>query len=449
MIRFRFALGFRAAAAAGILAAPQFAADVRHLTLTEAVHLAVAQNRGLKIARLRVRENEQKKAGAHANYFPDVTNQSNALHITELQNVVIPVGSFGSVRGTLIPDQAIILPQGQNTFESSGTEVSQQLTQLIRVHAANRVAAADVAISRDDVKKAATQVALQVHTLYFAILIAHLEKSAAEQQVAYAGEHFRESEDDVRNGSALRVATIDARAGLLESEQALLTVELKLSDLTAELDDLLGLPLDTQLVLDPAVPMNVGQQSREEYVKIAWAGNPEIQGAEDSVRKAKAAVSVAKAAYIPDVTAYMRYSYQNGVAFLVRNFGTFGFHMDWEVFDFGRRRAAVREREEGLAQAEENLRRLKEEVAVGIELACNKLERTRSMVQVAGQVVELRKESERLAQNQMANGVVLASERRQATAATYKAQAGFLQANLGYLLAWAELEQAVGRTPGF
>jgi outer membrane protein TolC len=44
--------------------------------------------------------------------------------------------------------------------------------------------------------------------------------------------------------------------------------------------------------------------------------------------------------------------------------------------------------------------------------------------------------------------VMLVSDRRQATAASYQAQAEFLQADLGYLLAWAELQQAVGRTPG-
>ena len=34
----------------------------------------------------------------------------------------------------------------------------------------------------------------------------------------------------------------------------MLTADLQLSDLTTELNDLLGLPLDTQLDLDPAVP---------------------------------------------------------------------------------------------------------------------------------------------------------------------------------------------------
>jgi len=136
------------------------------------------------------------------------------------------------------------------------------------------------------------------------------------------------------------------------------------------------------------------------------------------------------------------------VPFLVRNFGTFGVDLDYDLFDFGKRRAAVRERAAQLAQAEQNLERLKEEVAVAIERSYNKVERTKSLVNVATQVATLRQESERLATNQAAQGEVLVSERRQATAARYKAQADLLQASLGYLLARAELEQAVGRTPG-
>jgi outer membrane protein TolC len=310
------------------------------------------------------------------------------------------------------------------------------------------MAAAEVAVSRDDLKKAENQVALQTHALYFGILIARLQKQAAEQQSTYAREHLRESEEDVRNGNALRVATIEGNAGLLESEQSVLTTELQLSDLTLELNDLLGLPLDTQLELDPGVPANVDRRPREEYIRTAWSENPEVLAAEKVIEKTRAAVTAAKSAYLPDITAYARHSYQNGVPFLVRNFGTFGFNLDWDVFDFGKRRAAVREREAQLAQAEENLRRLKEEVAVGIERSYNKLERTANLVQVANQVVKLRQESERLAGNQLTEGVVLTSERQQTTAASYKAQADLLQARLGYLLAWAELEQAVGRTPG-
>ena len=430
-------------------AVPQYAADVRRLTLKEAVHLAVDQNRALKIARLKVTENEQEKAGEHSGYFPVLTNQSNALHITDLQNVVIPAGTLGEVGGALIPAQSVAIPQGQLTFYSSGTQLSQPLTQLIRVRARNRMAAAEVAVSREDLKNAENQVALRVHELYFGILIASLQHQAAEEQTASAGEDLRESEEEVSKGSVLKVAAIRARADVLKGRQNVLTAELQLADLTTELDDVLGLPLDTRLELDPAVPTNFARRPREDYIRIAWSENPQISAADEEVQKARAAVSVAKTAYIPDITAYARHSYQDGVPFLVRNFGTFGLHLDWVVFDFGKRQAALRGREAQLASAEENVRRLRDEVAVSIERCYNKLERTRNLVQVANQVLALRQEGERLARNQLAEGIVLASERRQATAATYQAQADLLQASLGYLLAQAELEQAVGRTPGF
>ena len=52
-------------ALAVIAAAPQYASDIRRLTLTGAVHLAISQNRALKIARLKVTENEYKIGRAH------------------------------------------------------------------------------------------------------------------------------------------------------------------------------------------------------------------------------------------------------------------------------------------------------------------------------------------------------------------------------------------------
>jgi outer membrane protein TolC len=423
-------------------------AEVRRLTLTEAVHLAMTQNRALKIARLKVEENQQKKAGDHSSYFPTITNQSNLLHITELQNVVIPAGGLGSSGGTLIPPQGVNVQQGKLTLFSSGTMIAQPLTQLIRIHQQNRIGAAEVAISRDDVKKAENEIAVQVHTLYYSILVAQLQKKAGEQRTEYANENLRESEEDVRNGSALKVTAIGSRAELLEGKQSVLTADLQIADLKTELNDLLGLPLNTELDLDPAVPTSFDTENKGEYLKVAWVENPQIRAAEEAVHKARAAVAAAKTAYSPDITAYARHSYQNGVPFLVHNFGTFGVNLNFDVFDFGKRRAAVGERAVQLAEAEQNLERLKDEITVSVERSYNKVERTRQMVDVASEVAKLRQESERVTTNQFAQGVVQVSERRQASAANYKAQAELLQASLGYLLARAELEQAIGRTPG-
>ena len=448
MIR-RQLLRISATAAALLLcAASALTAEVRRLRLAEAVHLAVEQNRTLKIARFKVQENEHRKEGARSAYFPTITNQSNALHISELQDLSIPPGAFGTAAGVPVPARNTALPQGKNTLFTSGTMVAQPLTQLLRIHQENRIAAAEVATSRDDLKNTENEIALQVHALYYGILIAQLQKKAAEQETSFATEGLRENENDVRNGSALQVATLQSRAELLQGQQSVLTAELQLEDYTAELNDLLGLPLDTKLELDLEVEANFETLPKDEYVKEAWEENPEIHAAEEAVEKARAGVVAAKTAYIPDITAYARHSYQDGVPFLVRNFGDFGIHLNYTLWDFGKRRATVRERSSQLAEAEQHLEHLKEKVAVAIDKSYNKLERTKNMINVAAQVAQLRQESERLATNQATQGVVLISDVRHATAANYEAKAELLQANLGYLLAWAELQRTVGRVPG-
>jgi len=277
--------------------------------------------------------------------------------------------------------------------------------------------------------------------LYFAVLTAELQKRAAEEQIAYARQELKENTEGVRNGSLLRVSGIQGGLDVLQGQQAVLTADLQVTD------DLLGLPLDTKLDLQPIESIGPDRRPLEEYLQAAWANNPEIAAAEESIKKARAAVTSAKSAFIPDITAYASDTWQNGVPFIVPNVGAVGVQLNYEVFDFGKRRAAVREREAQLAEAEENLNRLKDSISAQVERTYNAVERTKNLVTVAGQVVALRRENERLSKNQVTEGVVTVANTLEAASATYKSQVDLLQANLNYMLAWAELKQTIGQVP--
>ncbi len=427
---------------------PQYGADVRKLSLKEAVELAISQNHSLRIARLKIVENEQKKAGERASYFPQIKDAANAGDSTGVDHLVIPAGTLGRVQGQLVPGNAVNIPQGLHHLLLNEASISQPLTQLIRIHEANRIASAEVAISRADLKKAEDQVAVDVHRLYFAVLSAELEKRAAEEQIAYAKQELKENTEGVRNGSLLRVAEIQGDTAVLQGQQAALTADLQVGDLNTELDDLLGLPLDTRLDLQPIEAIGTDKLPLEQYVQAAWANNPEIASAQESIKMARAAVTSAKSAFIPDVTAYASDTWQNGVAFVVPNFGSVGVRLNYDVFDFGKRRAAVKEHEAQLSEAEENLQRLKDSLSAQVERDYNAVERTKNLVAVADQVVALRRESERLSKNQVTEGAVTVANTLEAASATYKSQVDQLQANLNYTLAWAELKQTIGQTPG-
>ena len=417
----------------------------RKLTLQEAVELATRQNHALKAASYAVAAEQQKRHIAESNYLPTITNESNLLHITDLQRVEVPTGAFGVIPGgASIPPSNLFLTQGTKTLETSGTMIAQPLTQIVKIHQANKIAAADVKASEASLTKTSTDMVFRVHELYYRILATQMQRRAAELQIASGNENVNESTQQVKNGSLLRVELLDSRASLLEAKQTLLTYDSQVSDLSVELNDLLGLPLDTKLLLDADVNVALDVPPRAESVTTALNNNPEIKEALQQVSKAEAAHAAAKAEYIPDVTAFARYSYQNGVPFVDRNFGTFGIHLTYDLFDGGKRRSLVRERRDEVSQAKENLQRIKDEVEVRIATIYNRMETTRAMVEVKKEYLAARDENARLAEDQFRQGITLASQRDASLAQAMKARASLMDASLAYLLARDDLTRTLG-----
>jgi outer membrane protein TolC len=159
------------------------------------------------------------------------------------------------------------------------------------------------------------------------------------------------------------------------------------------------------------------------------------------------AVRLAKRQYLPDIEVFARYSYQDNVRFLARNFGTFGVHFSYDLSDGGRRSAAVGEHKAQLAQAEENLARIREEVELRAQTAYNKLERTPEMMNVSEELLALRTESRRVSAQQMQEGTALRSQVDSAAAHGLDAKTLLLQSQLDYIQARDELTEAMGITP--
>ena len=420
----------------------------RHITLHEAVQLALNHNHDVRIASYTVEEKQHAKEAAKSSYFPSIRNDSSFMHVTDTELIQIKAGSLGVAGGTSIPPVNAIINQGGKNFTTSGTQITQPLTTLLKIRRENDLAQAELIASRAKAQLTGNDVALVVHQVYYRILIAQAHRSATEARIKASEDLQGERVEQVKFGSTLEQDLIDSRAQLLEAKQEILTTDLQLSDLKLKLNDLTGLPLSTPLDLDPAVPEFQETCPREECVSSAMASHPEILAARAEVQKAEAAVRLAKTdMWVPDVEAFARYSYQENVPFLARNFGTLGVHFGYDVFDSGRKKALVHERQAQRSQAKENLAKLTDEVELAVETAYNKLDRTQQMLKVSEEVVALRTESNRVMQQRLLQGAALNSQATIATAQQYDAKALLLQSQLDYLQAHDELLNAIGRTP--
>jgi outer membrane protein TolC len=419
------------------------------LTLSQAIDLALKQNRDLKLAQLSVVDTEHKKEIARSAYFPHIKNESSVLHITELSGVEIPAGAFGNHPDTgAIPGSNLFLDQGGLTSYTSGTGLDQPFTQMFKIHESNRAATADINTARIQVRQTQNEVALQARQLYYGVLIAQLKEQAANEEISATQVKLQESADAVERGEALDVSVLENRASSLEAKQTALIQKLQIRDLTIQLNDLMGLPLTTQLQLDantPSTPLMI--PAREECLQIAREHSPEIQAAEQAVVKAKAGLAAAKDAYIPDVTGLARYSYQSGVPFLVHNFGTFGVSFSYDLFDGGKRIADIKDSRTVLSEAQLNLEKAEDEIAVQVETAYDKVEQIQELVGVAQQVMSASMEAARVADSQFEQNEALASVRAEAHAKALSARASLLDANLSLSLAGGNLEKIIGQLP--
>ena len=420
----------------------------RQITLQEAVQLALKHNHDIRLAGYAVEEKQHAKEAKKSSYFPNLRNDSSFLRLTETQLIEINAGSLGAAGGKPIPPVNNILNQGGRNLIISGTGVTQPLTSLLKIKQANDIAAAEVKVSREKADLTGNDVALAVHEVYYRILIARAERRATEARIKASQDLQNERTEQVKFGSSLEQESIESRVQSLQAKQDLLTTDLQLSDLQLKLNDLMGLPLTTALDLDPTVPEFQETCKREECVKAALASHPEIREARAEVEKAEAAVRLAKTdIWLPDVEAFARYSYDDNVPFLARNFGTFGVHFGYDLFDGGRKRAVLGEHAAQLSQAKENLAKLTDQVELEVETAYNKLQRTQQMLKVSEDVVTLRIESNRVLQQELLQGAALNSQAAVSTAQEYEARALLLQSQLDYSQAHDEFVHAMGQTP--
>src|SRR6516165_101748 len=155
----------------------------RHLDLHEAVERALKHNHAVRIAGLHVEEEQHAKEVARSAYLPTIRNDSEFAHATDTQFIGIPAGAFGTVGGSTIPPRQFNISQGEKNFITSGTGLTQPLTELFKIKAGNDVARADLKASREKARGIENDVALRVRELYYNILVVQSKHDAIEARI--------------------------------------------------------------------------------------------------------------------------------------------------------------------------------------------------------------------------------------------------------------------------
>jgi outer membrane protein TolC len=393
------------------------AAPARRLTLEEAKQLALSNNKALALARLNVNEKHYAKAAAWKDYLPKFIANETYFHFNDNLGTVVtvPRGSLG-----ILPIGGATIAANVLNQDTSLTTlfVAQPITKLIAVNAAVQIARADENAAKAQLDKGTRDLLSGVAQAYYGLLGAKRIQTTVELQIKLL--------EQVMEVKPLP----EARIGLVEARQGLLQVRGQVEELTQQFNDLLGLPACTVLELVDPIPAELPVRCADNAVQLALAHNPEVREAEQTIAKARAALQVARADYLPDINMIGGYANQTGASYIQPNISYLGLVGTWTMFEWGKRRDISRQRKTQIALAQQNLQVTIDKVQLNARKTYSAFEQAREGYKLAGEMVEARKEAEK-----KATGLAVV----QAKAETSRAELEQMKAEIAYRVAHAQL----------
>lgn len=417
---------------------PAQATNDSPLELDAALALAMAKSKAAQLGRLKVDTATAELKAAGRLRYPRINAMGAATYLNDPLEVKVAQGSMTSLvndtTATLglgitvpqFPTQDLTLARGTHTPAIGSLVVAQPLTQLWRIGSGVRAAKAGVVEAQRESAQIDAKVRLAVEEFFAGLQIEArriVEKQAA---LAWQERRLRDAENAQRNGELLDDTVLGLRAAVIEARSELTRSRQDYARLSLQLADLIGLPGTDNLVVDEQLP------TREEHPLQYWvaqaANNPERAIAAATVEKARAGLRASRQAYIPEVSLVAGGYKQDGIPLAARDNMIAGVTVNWDVFDFGRRRAEVARATSLCRSAELNRDRLEEEAGRQIRLAHHDLVFGDELVSLTHQAVAFRSRAAEIARQSASNGLVLETSALEAEAQLRKAEADLVGA---------------------
>ncbi|GAB3967214.1 hypothetical protein GCM10028806_09150 [Spirosoma terrae] len=429
------------------LCEPLLAQSAQPLSLAQAQEQAVQQNRRLKIARSKVEENGYKVTEARSRLYPMILANGMYTYNGITRDLTLPRGSIGVLPGTTpipLPQQDLTLFQAKHNLFFGSVLAYQPISLISKIKDGIKVAQTDVELANTQVSQAELAIRQGVEKLYFGLLIAQRQQQQQQATIELTQAKLYDLESALLAGKTDPVNKVGLQADLANQQQQLLQTSNQVEDYTADLNELLGQPSSTSLTVSPLTDSLPALAPLATFLEQS-KGNLELRQAIQTSEKATLGVKAARKDYIPTVGALGGYLFQNVISDLPQSNYFLGLQVSYNLVDFGRRKATLNQRLSQQQQADENRQYTQEHVTLEVEKAYRKAKQAQSLMPIATQAAQYRRDELKLKSDRLAAGLALKRDVLETQAALAKAEADLYSAQLAYRLAISDLNQLTGR----
>lgn len=415
------------------------------LTVDQAVQIALANNRDLKIVSLGLDSSKEKLAAEKTRRLPSFNTYVFASQLLQPINFTVQAGQFGTYPGIgpIPATNTNITTPSQPTAYVFAT-ASQPLLTLYKINIHIHGEELSVEQSVQKVREERLSIVDDVRQAYYSIVEIQNAIDATEASIKQYEELDRITTQYLDQQVVLKSELLEVKTKLADEQFKLLQDQDKLASTKETLNNLLGRDINTQFSAVNPTELSPVQENLPEAQVLALAQNPKVKEAEITVKQADNARRLVKSQYLPDLGASFHYLSPFGVNFVPQNVMGLGLEFNWEPFDWGRRRDEVNEKVIAVEQSKLSLDDTKAQILINLDTQYRALHEARVAVTVATAKKEASTEKLREVTQKYEQQTALLRDVLQQQSSVEGSNADYNEAMAKFWTAKANFQKAIG-----
>lgn len=402
------------------------------LTLPRTVQMALDYNRDIKNSKYSLRKAEYAIDEARAGRAPVVDYTFSAQRTRATNASLASSRSTNAISNAFGNSLAVTIP----LYTGGKVEGSIDVAKLGKVDAQEEILRVEQATKYSAVEG------------YYALLAYQELQGVYQEAVTNLQGHLDNVQAQYNVGTKARVDVLSSAVSLANAKTTAVTAENNVAISESNLNNILGLPLQTQLNLaDHQLPFNTYNISLQEATDYAMRYRPEVLQAALAVQQAERNISIADAGNKPTV------SVTGGNSWSDNNFpGVDSDRRSWNIgagvtytfYDGGATKAKVNQAKQDLLVARETEQATRESVQLAVKQAYLNIRSAAQKVEETQTIVDQARENYRIQNIRYQAGVGINLDVLDAQLSLNEAQVNHIQALYDYNVGIAKLEQVMG-----
>jgi len=416
--------------------------DAEELTLEQAIEIALRANRPVKNAQLSISKAGDELAATRTLRLPSMNLYALASQQLVKQDANVDSSSSSIITG-VAPFFSIGIPRKPTAIFAA--QILQPLSQQHRIGLTIERAGLARDVEGEKLRQINQSTVNQVKQTYYGILQTQSALDSLLEAIQYYRELDRVMGDNVAQQISLKADSLEVKTRLAKAEYEALNLTNQLATAKEQLNNQLGRDVRTEFRVS-AVPDVSGFDADLAIARgRALEQRPEVRAARLGVKQAEVDRRIKKSEYIPDVSLGFTYmGFRNFDEVVPKNTASIGVVVKWEVFDWGRKKNQLAEKDRAIEQARNALHEAESLVLIEVGDKFRKLQQTRQALIVAQLNQETARENIRVSTNKYRVKATLLSDVLQTQATLADADYQYQQALLAYWTARADYEKAIG-----